>query len=500
MRSILLEAIVKGFFFSFLLAFFGCSSGDEHKTNTEENVPTAPVEYTSEENGVNPKNENKYIGSTKCKECHWREYDSWKHTLHSKFMQLSDDATIMGDFVGKRNKLTVNITEKAPTEISKEITTSLHEVGGKLDVMVSSKAPRFDLGEEVTTTMFKKGEKYFVKTVGPNWQFNDYEVTAVIGINRRQNYLTTFPNGQQHVLPVEWDVEKQQWVDYYGLKNHYPGDGNYWSDSGRIWQYKCGGCHVTGLEIHYDKSSDSFQTTMAEPGIGCEACHGPGSKHVDAATTYYDYEKETIINPSKLPRKLQAMVCGQCHSHGVSTAKISPASEDHPEQYAFPFGYQVGQPLYQYFEDIPEDQKLHNHQYNEWMGSRHEEAGITCTTCHDVHQAGVHKAPNKAQTKLAGNNLCTSCHKTLVQKAAHRIHTYGSCIACHMPKSKENVSNHAFEFISPEVSLQAGGVDKKPNSCSGCHHHKNSSLIGLIEFLDAAKKKDMPKPFSAHLK
>ena len=38
------------------------------------------------------------------------------------------------------------------------------------------------------------------------------------------------------------------------------------------------------------------------------------------------------------------------------------------------------------------------------------------------------------------------------------------------------------------------------NSCSGCHHHKDSPLDGLIEFLDGAKKKDMPKPFSAHLR
>jgi hypothetical protein len=67
-----------------------------------------------------------------------------------------------------------------------------------------------------------------------------------------------------------------------------------------------------------------------------------------------------------------------------------------------------------------------------------------------------------------------------------------------MPQTKGHERSHTFVFISPEESLRAGGVDKKPNSCSGCHHHKDSPLMGLVEFLDAVKKEDMPLPFSPH--
>jgi hypothetical protein len=67
-----------------------------------------------------------------------------------------------------------------------------------------------------------------------------------------------------------------------------------------------------------------------------------------------------------------------------------------------------------------------------------------------------------------------------------------------MPRTKEHEHSHTFQFISPEESIRAGGVDKQPNSCSGCHHHKNSPLEGLVEFLDAVKKADMPVPFSVH--
>jgi hypothetical protein len=69
-----------------------------------------------------------------------------------------------------------------------------------------------------------------------------------------------------------------------------------------------------------------------------------------------------------------------------------------------------------------------------------------------------------------------------------------------MPKTTGHEHLHSFKFISPEESIKAGGVDKKANSCSGCHHHKDTSLEGLVEFLDAVKKEDMPVPFSVHRK
>jgi ssDNA-binding Zn-finger/Zn-ribbon topoisomerase 1 len=419
--------------------------------------------------GSHPLKESEYVGSERCKDCHWREHDSWKHTLHSKFMQSAGEFTMLGDFE-RNNKLTVEVITGSP------------EFAGK----------------ELDTTMFKKDGKYYVNTIGPDWEFHDYEISHVIGINRRQNYLTIFPNGAIHVLPVEWDVRKTAWINNYGFGKSYPGDGNYWSDDSRIWQYKCGGCHTTGMKINYDRASHSFNTKFANLGIGCESCHGPGNNHITAARFQYEKEKDTIINPSKLPWRLRAAVCGQCHNWGASTAKISPYREGFPERYAFPYGFKVGKPLYLYYVKDPVDDKRHHQQYNEWNASAHAEAGIMCTTCHGVHQEGMHKNPHKAQTKFIADSLCTNCHKTIKQKAAHRIHTFGSCIACHMPRTKEDEHSHTFEFISPEESLRAGGVDKQPNSCSGCHHHKDSSLEGLIEFLDSVKKMDMPIPFSVH--
>ncbi len=462
MNYVLCNKIIVGILAILLMSLsIGCTSNTvtEHETEHE---TVASAESHSLQNA-------EYVGEDRCKDCHWREHDSWKHTLHSKFMQPAGEFTILGDF----------------------------EINNKLTIKVFDGSPEF-AGKQLDTTMFIKDGKYYVNTIGPDWEFHDYEISHVIGINRRQNYLTVFPNGSIQVLPVEWDAKKAVWTDNYGLEKSYPKDGNYWSDEARIWQFKCGGCHSTGMKINFDKASHSFDTKFANIGVGCESCHGPGSNHIKAARFEYVKEKDTIINPSKLPWRLRAAVCGQCHNWGSSTAKISPSSEGFPERYAFPYGFVVGKPLYLFYVNNPVDDKRHHQQYNEWNASAHAEAGIMCTTCHGVHQEGMHKNPHKALTKFIADSLCTNCHKTIKQKAAHRIHTFGSCIACHMPKTKENEHSHTFKFISPEESLRAGGVDKQPNSCSGCHHHKDSPLEGLIEFLDAVRKTDMPVPFSVH--
>jgi hypothetical protein len=441
----------------FLLALIGCSSHDEEKKNVAKAGPVLTFDKAE------------YIGSDKCKDCHWREHDSWKHTLHSKFVQDADETTVIGDFV-RNNKLNVRVTRKAPRLARKKI----------------------------TSTMFIRDGKYYVNTIGPDWEFHDYEITNVIGINRRQTYITKFPNGELHVLPIEWNVDRMVWTDYFGVKKYYPGSGKYWSDTGRMWQLKCGGCHVTGMDIQYNNDTNSFDTSWVDLGIGCEACHGPGSNHVKAAKVYFDKEKDTIINPAKLPWRLRAMVCGQCHNWGMSTTKVSLLQEGFPDRYAFAFGYQPGRSLYLYYTKNPDEEKIHHQQYNEWQESTHSEAGIMCTTCHGVHEEGAHKSPHKSQTRAHGDILCLQCHKTLKRRAAHRIHTFGSCIACHMPNTAGHEHSHTFKFISPEVSIRAGGVDKQPNSCSGCHYHEKTPLENLVEFLDAAKKADMPRPFSAH--
>ncbi len=403
--------------------------------------------------------EPEYVGSKRCKDCHLKEHDAWQNTLHSRFVQLPDEYTVMGDF---------------------------------------EKESILSRDNDLIARMSRKDGRFYVNTAGPDSRLHDYEVDYVIGIGKRQNYITTFPDGGMHVLPVEWDVNKGEWVELNKRKNHYPGDEKNWSDAGNVWQIKCGGCHVTGIKINYDKAKDSFQSTWVELGIGCEACHGAGSNHVKAASVYFDHEKEPIVNPAKLPWRLRAMVCGQCHNWGESTAAVPPNKKGFPEKYGYPYGYQPGKSLNHSYDEASGEQKKHHQQYNEWKESQHAKAGIMCTSCHSVHDIKKEGTINVSQTKQTADNLCLGCHTTLQRRSAHRIHTFGSCSSCHMPQTVGHEHSHTFQFVSPAESIKAGGVDKKPNSCSGCHHHKDTPLENLVEFLNAAKKADMPIPFTVH--
>lgn len=409
--------------------------------------------------------EPEYVGSLRCKDCHWREYDAWKSTLHSRFMQPAVEHAVLGDFK-RGNELTVNAEDSA--------------------------------GSAVTTRFFIKEGKYYANTIGAGGEYRDFEISYVIGIGRTQNYITVFPDGGMHILPAEWSLTDEKWRAYGRPAGHSEasGDGQFWSDPGNTWQVNCGGCHVTGIEINYDKAAGAFNTEWADLGIGCEACHGAGSNHVKAASVYFDYEKDTIVNPARLPWRLRAMVCGQCHNWGLSTAKVEPSGKGFPAQYGFPFGFKPGTPLYKYFTEKPGEERKHHQQYNEWETSQHAKAGIMCTNCHNVHPKDENV--KTGMTKMTSDSLCMDCHKTLQRRSVHRIHTFGSCVACHMPATKGHEHNHTFDFISPAVSVKAGGVDKQPNACNSCHHHKDTPPENLVEFLDSVKMADMPRPYTVH--
>ena len=100
-----------------------------------------------------------YIGAERCKDCHWNKHDTWKNTLHSKFMQPIGEYNVLGDF----------------------------EINNTLTVRATANLPKL-AGKKITSRMFKKDGKYFVNTIGPDRNAHDYEITNVIGIGRRQNF------------------------------------------------------------------------------------------------------------------------------------------------------------------------------------------------------------------------------------------------------------------------------------------------------------------------
>jgi Cytochrome c554 and c-prime len=143
----------------------------------------------------------------------------------------------------------------------------------------------------------------------------------------------------------------------------------------------CFGCHTSGSMIagHFDPSHST-------PGVTCEQCHGPGSKHVDAMKTgKIDEGRRAILNPRKLSAVASVDFCGACHRTwadvlqtqvtGVANVRFQP--------------YRL------------ESSKCWERSVRVSSG----DARLACYTCHDPHQPLV--------TETASyDSKCLSCHVT----------------------------------------------------------------------------------------
>lgn len=384
------------------------------------------------------KYENRYdatfVGSNTCKKCHERTYLNWRTSLHSRMMR---------------------------------------------DVKLEPFANFGDFESESKDRSFSKSDVSY--TLGSQW---------------KQMYLKK-ENNKLIVLPAQYLVDSGKW------KSYFPDN-----PEKRDWYQECAGCHTTGFNP--DKKR------FVEMGVGCEACHGPGSNHVEAKP---GFEIETIIQAGRLTPAQGAQICGSCHTRG----------RDKTGDYAYPFSYQKHKGeanLRLHFEEVHPsngheseyfwpsgESKYSNQQYLDWKKSEHAKVGVTCTTCHSVHQRRTSLSANmdasnllnaiRSKTRLFEDQLCKSCHNAPQYRSVHRIHTFGNCIRCHMPKVAKigeagDAHSHTFRFMFPEGTIKAGGVEMQPNACNSCHHHKDTPTDVLMEFLEASKKNDMPKPFTVH--
>jgi hypothetical protein len=360
-----------------------------------------------------------YVSSDTCKMCHLEHYDSWKMTLHSRMLQNVQQ---------NQDNIIVPIDEKTIRE-------DLAKLGDLLKV---------------------PADQIYVPKVD--------EIKYTIGSHWSQRYLVE-KSGDLYIAPIQYNAENHRWVNYHEED---------WDQ--RSWLLNCGGCHATGVDLE--------KKTFIEPGVGCEACHGKGSWHAALPKTAVFEKRQTIVNPAKLTMGVAVQICGSCHGKGQAT-------NDKGASWAM--GYQPGRSLETYyrtpyFGDANVKQvyaehfaKGHHQQYNDWQVSRHFIEGVTCTSCHYVHQLGL--PATGSQTVGAGSQQCFECHTILNKTTGHAIHSFANCIGCHMPRiaeSTESGKNHSHVGV---VLLPKDSIDNPelPNSCTSCHKHKDANLKELQE-------------------
>jgi hypothetical protein len=159
---------------------------------------------------------------------------------------------------------------------------------------------------------------------------------------------------------------------------------------------RCFSCHTTAAV-----TANVFEPELAVPGVRCEACHGPGAKHVAAMKSeQFKRAAATIVNPAHLAPADSVDFCGACHRTWADVVMQSPT------------GIGVNTVRFQPYLLL-----------NSRCWGQKGDARLTCIACHDPHQPLVHDA--SAGAEACGAVGSRQCHGPLSLGASLPAHEPG---------------------------------------------------------------------------
>jgi len=408
-----------------------------------------------------------HVGSAACRECHVDQYQRWQASQHAVAIQVADDQTVLGDFSG------VKFRQRG-----------------------------------VTSEFFRRDGRFVVRTDGPDGKLADFEVRHTFGVYPLQQYLVELDGGRVQALGIAWDTRPkdqggQRWFHLYPNERIDHTDELHWTRRQQNWNYMCSDCHSTAVRKNFDATAGTYATEWQEITVGCEACHGPGSRHVELArqaasagteasgglTVAFDERRGAawVIDPatgnasrtiSRATSK-ELDVCAQCHARRGQFSDDYRPGEPFTDHY-LPSLLVAGL----YYPDGQQRDEVFN--WGSFLSSRMHEKGVTCGDCHDPHGGKLH-AP--------GNAVCAQCHSAAKYDApAHHFHEPGTpgaaCASCHMKTETYMVvdprHDHSFRIPRPDRSVTLG----TPNACNQCHTDRTAQWAAA----EIRKRYPEPKP------
>ena len=383
--------------------------------------PSAPLEEADDR--------PTFVGTAACRDCHQTAYDGWRGSDHDLAMAEATDDTVLGDF------------DNAEFE-------------------------HFGVRSQFS----KRDGKFFIWTDGPGGELAEFEVAYTFGHDPLQQYLIPFPGGRLQASHLAWDVPRQRWFHLYPDQEIPPDDWLHWTRNAQNWNGMCAECHSTNLIKGYDPESDSYRTTWSDIDVGCEACHGPGSRHVAWAgippMARPDTPDTGLVVPTRdIEPAALVELCAPCHSRRAELGDYDHTGLtllDHmvPSLLAEGLYHADGQILDEVYV------------YGSFLQSKMYTRDVTCSDCHDSHSLAL---------KKEGNELCLQCHQREVYDTSdHHFHKKvhegapsdgALCVKCHMVEQPYMVidwrADHSYRVPRPDLSVEIG----TPNACSqgGCH-------------------------------
>ena len=303
-------------------------------------------------------------------------------------------------------------------------------------------------------------------------------INYIIGSGHHTNSHIVNEDGYLYQAPFTFFTQKGEWDFPPGFENGYN------SRFSREIGIECMSCHNSypGFE---EGSVNKYN--YIPDGINCERCHGPGSLHVKnkLAGRITDTSKGpdyTIVNPKKLPYKLQIDVCQRCHLQGDAVLKPGKTF----------FDFRPGMKLSDVMDEFLPVYQNQDHDFlmashaarlqksKCFLQTQNRKTGekLNCITCHNPH-ISVKYTPEQFFL-----DKCTGCHRNAHSKDPQVLQTAGSnCISCHMPPSTAidiphvTITDHDIRVLQPEKDNGAIGIGKfKGLTCVNDQHPDSITL------------------------
>ncbi|MCA9940916.1 MAG: hypothetical protein KC418_19895 [Anaerolineales bacterium] len=437
-----------------------------------------------------------YIGSAACGDCHPFIYANWQESPHANMTRRPTPESVVGDFDNGSWTLPVS-AQVLPTDSEPAVRT------------------------------YTEGGDYYMALRDPQTnEFVPFKIAYVIGYQYRQTYLTQETGGVLRRLPLQWSTETQDFFPYWNVQEgSTPSVADLWAQMTSLnsaWNLFCARCHTTDLHIVNKNTSHTLaETHWVDNGIGCEACHGPGSHHanyfennyVNRLVAYLNSRVRQepvayIVNPQKVDKGEAMSVCARCHGPDIAMSLTDL--------------YRIYEPGYSregrindlsaYFKSQPLEPGRTAPTVEVWADGRpkgvgmifrsfiesvcYDEATTRCFHCHDPHNNKQPRVPNILEPSEASNRYCLNCHGDLVdQVAQHTHHTPGEsgsfCYDCHMPNDifklvtgvPQFARSHTMSHIPNPQNTILYGPDGAPNACNECHN--DQTPVWAQEWMDA---------------
>ncbi len=421
-----------------------------------------PVEYAASRPMIHRVDD--FVGSETCRSCHLDHHESWERTFHRTMTQRVTPETVRGRFDGR------------------ELTY-----------------------EGQTARVLRRDDRFYFDL--PDGQGRrEAEVVLAVGSRRYQQYFEREEHDAGFSfkrLPFLWHIGERRWLH---MNTVFLGPDNAdWNKTRARWNDNCVFCHNTGprpgetIKVSSD-GERQFDSEVAELGIACESCHGPGREHAETERSPVDRyaayagrrHAGTIANPAEMDPQREIEVCGQCHgqrlpidrAHLVQWLQTGPTyrSGDSLTEHVVPVMRMTPSPsernpdlfrLRFWADGTP---RLSAYEYQGIaMSACHQDGALKCGSCHTMHGGDPE---GMIEPEMRGNAACTSCHTDIASNVpAHTGHSEISsgsrCLDCHMPRIVYGIlevhRSHRIENPDPARDAETG----RPNACTLCHLNRS---------------------------